>query len=239
MQNSVEIRHNGIMFSVEYATELLGVISILCEDQDAVCDAGLERCNAEYRNDVLAFFSDWKGAEVTKLLERFSDDYNFNYDAPVDLFIQLKHGVHPDIESLCRHRKPIPTALFDHFLKLVRQFEAESNFESFYEKHRQYYEQIIEHFITDYNLFCPLDYLVDYWGNAKANHYHINLMLGITNSNYGVTVGNHLYANLRPYGKTRFAPMPDYSYSPIYWTTLIVHEFAHSFVNPICAEYSR
>lgn len=33
--------------------------------------------------------------------------------------------------------------------------------------------------------------------------------------------------------------MPDFSYSPIYWTTLIVHEFAHSFVNPISARNSE
>lgn len=32
MKKSVAINHRGMIFSVEYATELLGVISILCEN---------------------------------------------------------------------------------------------------------------------------------------------------------------------------------------------------------------
>lgn len=76
---------------------------------------------------------------------------------------------------------------------------------------------------------------MEYLVIAIEKRYHVNLMLGIKNSNYGVTVGEDLYANCCPNGKSRFMPMPDFSYSPIYWTTLIVHEFAHSFVNPISA----
>lgn len=237
MQSSVQIQHNGILFSVEYAVELLGVLSILCNDQEAVCDAGAERCNQEYRNQVLRFFHRWKGSEVTQLLERFSDDYNFNYDAPVDLMLQLKHQAPLDLDALCLHRKPIPPGLFQRFLDLVDQFEAESNFKAFYDAHREYYKTVLLHFIADYDTCCPLDFLISYLGILPGNCYHINLMLGITNSNYRVTVGNHIYANLCPNPRSRFAPMPDYSYSPIYWTTLIVHEFAHSFVNPICARY--
>ena len=238
MNKSVAINHRGMTFSVEYATELLGVISILCSNQDAICDAGAEWGNGEYRNEVLTRFDAWKGCEVTKLLETLSDDYNFNFDAPVDLFLQRKHGLEPDLEALCRHRKPVPPELFRHFLALVDQFEAQSNFAAFYEAHRPYYETVLHRFMEDYDAFQPLDFLTEYLGGAIEKRYHVNLMLGITNSNYGVTVGEDLYANCCPNGKSRFAPMPDFSCSPIYWTTLIVHEFAHSFVNPISARNS-
>ena len=239
MNKSVAINHRGLTFSVEYATELLGVISILCSDQDAICDAGAEWGNGEYRNEVLTRFDAWRGCEVTKLLETLSDDYNFNFDAPVDLFLQRKHGLEPDLEALCRHRKPVPPELFRHFLALVDQFEAQSNFAAFYEAHRPYYETVLHRFMEDYDAFQPLDFLTEYLGGAIEKRYHVNLMLGVTNSNYGVTVGEDLYANCCPNGKSRFAPMPDFSCSPIYWTTLIVHEFAHSFVNPISARNSK
>lgn len=239
MNKSVEINHRGMTFSVEYATELLGVISVLCNDQDAICDAGAEWGNGEYRNEVLARFDAWRDCEVTKILEKLSDDYNFNFDAPVDMFLQRKHGLEPNMEALCRHRKPIPPELFSHFLDLVGQFEAQSGFVDFYEAHRPYYETVLHRFIEDYDSFQPLDFLTEYLGCVTEKRYHVNLMLGITNSNYGVTVGEDLYANCCPNGKSRFAPMPDFSYSPIYWTTLIVHEFAHSFVNPISARNSE
>ena len=237
MDNSISINHSGIRFSVEYATELLGVISILCKDQDAICDAGEERCNEEYRIEVLAYFQKWKDSEITRLLEHLSDEYNFNYDAPVELVLLLKHRQPIDLETLCLHRKPVPPALFEHFVNLLIRFESESNFQEFYETHRHYYKCILDRFIADYDIFKPLDFLVRYLGIANDNVFNVNLMLGITNANYGVTVGNHRYANLRPNGKSRFLPMPDYSFSAIYWTTLIVHEFAHSFVNPVTAKF--
>lgn len=239
MEKGIQIFHQGIHFTVSYATELLGVMSILCNDQDAVCDAGAELCNAEYRNEILCFFSDWKVSEVTKLLERFSDEYNFNYDAPVDLMLQLQAGVSLDMNRLLLHRKPIPQAQFDHFVDLIFRFEAESRFREFYDAHRPYYEDCIRRFIADYDAYAPLNYLTNYLNMTSGPSFHINLMLGITNSNYGVTVGNDLYANLCPYHKTRFASMPDYSCSPIYWTTLIVHEFAHGFVNPVTARHRQ
>lgn len=151
----------------------------------------------------------------------------------MDLFLQRKHGVEPDLEVLCRYRKPIPPELFSHFLDLVDRFEMQSGFSEFYEAHRVYYEVTLRRFIEDYDAFQPLDFLTEYLAVDTERRYHVNLMLGITNSNYGVTVGENLYANCCPNGKSRFMPMPDFSNSPIYWTTLIVHEFAHSFVNPI------
>ena len=180
MNNSVEINHKGITFSVEYVTELLGVISVLCNDQDAICDAGAEWGNEEYRNEVLTHFDAWKGCEVTKLLEKLSDDYNFNFDAPVDLFLQRKHGLEPDWEALCRHRKPIPPELFRHFLDLVDQFEVQSEFADFYEAHRPYYETVLHRFIEDYDLFQPLDFLTEYLGVAIEKRYHVNLILFTT-----------------------------------------------------------
>lgn len=239
MQSSVCIHHDGISFSVEYATELLGVVSILCQDQDTICDAGTQRCNAEYRAKVIQFFQAWRDSELTQLLERLSDDYNFNYDAPVDLMLQRKHQQPIDLNQLCLHRKPIPQVLFDRFLEQLDRFEAESNFRAFYDSHRSDYEAALRHFIMDYDAYRPLDYLNDYLGLAPGMDFHVNLMFGITNSNYGVSVGKHLYANLRPNSKTRFAPLPDYSYSLIYWTTLIVHEFAHPFVNRIFAKFRQ
>lgn len=238
MHNSTEIYHNGITFTVAYATELLGVISILCEDQEAICDAGAEWGNGPYRNEVLSRFSAWRGSEVTKMLEKLSDDYNFNYDAPVELFLQRTHGIPLDLDALCRHRKEIPQPRMDRFLHLVSRFEEESGFQAFYDAHRQQYEAVIRHFITDYDLFRPLDFLTDYLEIASENNYCVNFMMGITNSNYGVTVGKHIYANLCPEPGDRFSPLPDYSGSTIYWTTLIVHEFAHSFINPAVAKYS-
>ena len=62
-------------------------------------------------------------------------------------------------------------------------------------------------------------------------------MFGITNANYGVNLGDKIYANLAPNASNRYIGFPDYSFDKLYWTTLIVHEFAHSFINPFTEVY--
>lgn len=237
MEQSVELRENNLTFSVEYATELLGCAYILCPDQEAVCEAGLPRCNEEYRNRILTDFRPWQGSRLTQLLELFSDEYNFNYDAPVSLVLHMKHGIPVDREALFFQRKPIPEPLFDEFLAELARFERESGFAAFYKSRAAYYRGLLEHFIVDYRRHDPLAYLTGLLPVPPEKQFHINLMAGITNGNYGVTAGNHLYADLDPNGRTRYGDMPDYSYGLIYWTTLVVHEFAHAFINPLTASY--
>lgn len=237
MRQSVEFWENGLSFSVEYATELLGAVSILCANQEAICDAGLPQCNEEYREEILDTFRSWQGSELTRMLEVFSDQYHFNYDAPVELVLCLKHNLPIDRAALFLHRKPIPPELFDRFLAEFRRFEQETDFAAFYASRANYYETLLHHFMEDYRQYDPLAYLTDFLKIPPGKNFHINLMAGITNSNYGVTVGNDLYANLCPYDRTRYGTMPDYSYDLIYWTTLIVHEFAHAFINPYTAAY--
>lgn len=238
MPSPVSILHRGVTFTVDPATELLGVLSILCENQDAVCDAGRERCNKQYRDEVLSFFAPFRGCTVTKQLETFSDRYNFNYDAPVALFLHLFHGMPVNREELFRFRKPIPDEAFDAFIQSAYRFRRESCFDAFYDSHQAMYEQLLHHFIADYDQYDPLGFLQNYLKTPPDHDYCINLMTGVTNSNYGVALGNTLCTNICPNHRTRYAPLPDFSFQPIYWTTLIVHEFAHPFVNPIVYQHT-
>lgn len=234
---SVTLREKGSIYSVEYATELLGAVSVLCRDQEAICGAGEPMCNESYREQILSDFSPWRGGRLTQMLEEFSDRYNFNYDAPVELVLRAKHGLPIDREALCLHRKSIPQKVFDTFLDEFRRFEQESDFAAFYGAHIDYYRSLLQSFREDHRKYDPLAYLTDFLNVLPGKQFHVNLMVGITNGNYAVTAGEELYANLCPYDRSRFPSMPDYSYDLIYWTTLIVHEFAHAFINPLTALY--
>ncbi len=232
-----EIKRGGITFCVDYYVELLGVLSILCEDQDAICDAGRVRCNKTYVRQVEAYFGNADCEELTKLLALFSDDYNFNYDAPVALMLMLSNGAEIDKEELFRHRKPIPDGLFERFLTLLAEFEQSSNFAAFYQRHLAMYQRLAEHFIADYERYHAHEFLRHFFADNGDTERVINLMVGITNANYGAAVGNKIYANIRPYDETRYGMLPDFSFDPLYFTTLIVHEFAHSYVNPMVAKH--
>ncbi len=230
-------QRKGVNYCVDYYVELLGVLYILCEDQDAVCEAGIPVCNEAYVREVKEFFRNASYAKLTKTLELFSDQYWFNYDAPVRLMLMLSNNHPIDKEELFRERKTIPDALFDQFLEDLTAFEQESNFAAFYAAHLPMYAQLVDRFIEDYEAFNSHEFLLSVMGITPDCAFHINFMVGITNANYGAAVGRNVYCNICPYDKTRYAPQPDYSYSPIYYSTLVLHEFAHAFVNSTVALY--
>ncbi len=231
------IKRNGLTFCVDYYVELLGVLCILCENQEAIHDAGSPVCNDEYVREVKDFFKDADSVKLTNALEVFSKQYYFNYDAPVHLMLMLSNNQPIDKEALFREREIIPDELFDQFIQDLLMFEKASDFAAFYTQHLPMYETIIDRFIGDYAQYNSHQYLLSLLNAAPEFDYYINFMVGITNANYGATIGNKVYCNICPYHKTRYGEMPDYSYSPIYYSTLVLHEFAHSFINRSVAEY--
>ena len=110
------INKYNITFEINYYTELLGVIGVLSDNQDAICDAGVIRCNEWYYQEILNFFSRFKNHKVIRLLETLSDEYNFNYDAPVGLVLRLANNLAINKDELCRARKYIEDNLFNEFI---------------------------------------------------------------------------------------------------------------------------
>ncbi len=239
MQNYT-INKYGINFCVDYYVELLGVISILCEDQEAIFEAGEIRCNEKYVNEVKEYFRNTDYKRITKTLEMLSDEYLFNCDAPVWVMLKLSNNseiTKIDKDELFRDRKEIPDEVFDDFINEIKTFEIESNFKEFYNAHLDIYGKIINNYLRDYEKYEALEFLLGFLNEEPTNEYYINFMLGITNGNYGATIDNKVYSNNRPYYKTRYNDLPDYSFDDIYSSTLIAHEFAHSFINVLVAKY--
>ncbi len=235
-----EIKKGGITFSVDYYVELLGVICILCDDQEAIDGAGYVRCNQKYVNDVKEFFSNSNYKGLTQDLAMLSDKYYFNYDAPVWLMLKLSDNspiTSKDKKELFLGRKTVPDQVLEKFINDLMTFEKSSDFKCFYESHYSLYETAINNYISDFEKYDAHEFLISFLNVKTEFDYHINLMFGITNANYGVTIGNKIYSNNRPYYKTRYDDIPDFSYDSLYFTTLIVHEFAHSFINVLVSNY--
>ncbi len=233
-----EIKHGEVTFGFDRYVELYGVLSILSEDQEKICEAGRVLCNSLYIKDVKEYFRRADCLPLTRLLELFSDEYNFNYDAPVWLMLYLSSGTEIDRSTLFYERKTIPDELFDEFLHMLEEFKISSRFDEFYDTHIPMYRELAESFIADYDEYDSHRFLVNLLGITSEHDFRINFMLGVTNANYGVHIDNRVYANLRPYRRSRRDGLPDYSYDPIYYSTLIIHEFAHAFINDMTAEYA-
>jgi hypothetical protein len=65
-----------------------------------------------------------------------SDEYNFNYDEPVELVFRLADDLPINKDKLCRARKYIEPELFNEFINQIKDFDTVSNFEGFYNSHK-------------------------------------------------------------------------------------------------------
>ena len=230
--NSVVIRNGNVNFTVNYWTEILWVMFILCDDQNAIKQAGAERGNANYRKEVIDRFSIFSEHSAIKLLQKLSKEYYFNYDAPVLLFLMLSENK-VCRRTVCKQRMSIERSLFRTFIDEIKDFEDKINFKSFYNEHVSFYTKCIEEFISDLSIYSPIEFLYKTLNIKSRKSLNINLMCAVTSANYGVFVNNKLYANIRPYKYSKVEGEPCFSYEPIYFTTLVLHEFAHSFVNSL------
>lgn len=80
-----------------------------------ICDARVVRCNKNYHQDVLVYFNGFKDCKVVKILEDLSENYNLNYDAPVELLLRIGDNLLINKDKLCNDRKFIE----DNYLKWV------------------------------------------------------------------------------------------------------------------------
>lgn len=226
---------NKVNYMVNYYTELLGVMYVICDDGAAIKQGGDERGNSNYRNEIISCFSEFSNHNAIKTLKKLAKEYYFNYDAPVLLSLMLSENKLCR-RTLCKQRKLIERSLFKNFINEIYDFEKQTNFIEFYFNHKDLYLKYINEFINDMEKFDPVGFLYKTLNIRSRKTLNIDLMCAVTNANYGVMVKNKLYANIRPYKYSRIEGEPCFSYEAIYYTTLILHEFAHSFINDVVFE---
>ena len=228
----VKIVINQISYQVHPYTELFGVMAILANDNNLYKNAGNEYYNKNYRNEIIKWFSPFKEHKAILLLTKYALNYSFNYDAPCFLFLELADNDKEISDYIYKERLPISTLELNDFLKQIDDFIINSNFKEFYNINTTRYLNSLESFIKKTKIHSPEKYLFQFIGN-NSNKLSINLMHSVCSSNYGVHTKKGLYVCVMPSGESSTQGEPDFAYDLPDITSLILHEFAHSFINPL------
>lgn len=229
MEKNIVIKANDINITVNYYLEVLGVIYRLCN-----FEMNEERNNKKYRDDIDRYFSNYKNHIVIRKFKKLLENMYFNYDAPVEFMLTIFSD--QQVEGMLLDRVNLSLKNIERLKKDIINFIEESNFDHFFNEHKSEYERNIKRFISDLKDYMPQNYLFDFL-NLKSDKLNIILMKNITDSNYGVFVSKQLYCCIRPYKFTKYEDEEDYCYHMGDLTTLILHEFAHSFINPLTHKY--
>lgn len=229
MYKQVLVESKSYNIYVNPFIECLGIVFVLAE-----FELNKTRTNKKYIEEINSCFSNYKKHNFVIQFKELLKISSFKYDAPIEMILTMFYNVKPSEELLQRAR--LTYAQYQQLKRDFVNFYNEIKFDNFFENNKNYFTLNAEQFKQDIEKYSPQKFLFDFLGLSSDN-LNVLLMFGITTANYGIKIGNQLFCCVRPYKKSRFDDQIDFCYDLPYMTTLILHEFAHSFINPITDKY--
>lgn len=186
-------------------------------------------------DDSLSRFSNH---EAVKLFKKLEKEYGFTYYRPLNWLLQYS-----DFPKLEKQRTAIncgelinknDTILLEKFRKSLINFYTETNFHSFYIKQRNFYNKYLSKARKSKTISKIPNYLENFYG-TKLHSYNVILSPLLHQGGYNLEFKNNkdrmdVYAVIGPNGEIEFSPVFDKDFLE---KDLMIHEFSHSFVNPL------
>lgn len=216
--------------------DLFGVISQLAEDKQYT-----EFLIPRYNQEVVKYFEAFKDHPSIHNAKEYKNEYQINGDAPMSLAVYI--GPPPelepkfDISNLPASFDPRwDSTLISNYLENARLFAVESNFLNFLNTQKEFKELArgnLRKMIKRVQIF---QWYKQFFGYYPDNFtIYLALQNGSCNYGYPVTFSG---------GKVEFvsvlgARFPDNNGIPTYpedwYLPVIIHEFTHSYINPLIA----
>ncbi|MBA4407650.1 hypothetical protein C0389_10275 [bacterium] len=226
----------GVNIKVDPRVELLAVVqhfTTWADTRHAKFDFG-------YKHDIDNYFSKYSGHSAVQTSQSLTNS-GFTYDAPV-AFV-LYHSNPPEFAQTTPYSDYLITraggeANLKNFADKLRAFATETGFMKFFLSRQKFYNHIQNVFIKTIGDTNYIKYLEDYYGEKKHSYNIIPTPL-FHSGGYGTQVQNsdlidiynipgpNSYAN----GELSFGDKNSILY-------ILLHEFSHSFVNPVTEKNS-
>lgn len=220
---------------VDKRVELLSIVFRL---------AGNKEYNATkfklYNDKVENHFSPYKLHETIAFAKELRENKSISYEAVMGMAIILDDN----LNSLVDFSTHVPERWSEddanNFVRLLKKFYKDAECEEFFNENELFYHNVESKFRPVYEKL-DLNWYDSFYGNEPKENFTIIVSPGCGDHNYGVSY------NTPTAGKQVFAIMGtwnmDESGMPVYvpneYLPHIIHEFNHSFVNPLMAKYKE
>lgn len=216
---------------VEERTELLSIVFRLAGAPEYT-----NNNIPSYAGEMDAFFKPYKDHAAVKFAVKMGKTRGVSFDAVMSLAVNI------EITDSVRLRTGILPQSIDkrwgqenvlQFVGLLNRFYAETKFKDFFTSHRSFYQTAEERF-SAYLDKVDFGWFEKFYGIVPKGNFHLVLSIPNGGGNYGVKVklnggGEELYAIMG-------SCMADSAGAPSYQSYVVptvVHEYNHSFCNPL------
>lgn len=225
----------GLEIRIDYRTTLLGIIEILSNYANKYPNLLYEYGNKDYIEEIKSQFNHFKNHEIINRFNQLIEIYDFSFSRPIQLFLELNE----DLTFCIDEEHPFclkynnDTQIID-FLKLIKSFAEQINFEKFYRKQNNRFSQYIKNILVQLDDTRIKEFLEEYYGIVLNKKLIVNLIPWRTYGCYGTRTKECIYAHLCCHHLSK----SDYDVYPISseifnYESFLVHEFSHSIINPI------
>ena len=213
--------------------ELMSIICHLAGFQEYNMNIG-----GDYITDIDNYFADAKNHPAVEMMDSLHRCNGIGFDSPMAFAVNLEKADNGFVlvnNSVAPERRWAGVDL-EKATATISYFYNKSNFANFFESHKPFYERICSLFDTNVISKFNQNWYEQFYGVPPTDNFEI--ILGFTNGggNYGPSrqlpgkprdvyaiIGYALDDNGEPY----------YSSEPEMYLGTLVHEFNHSFVNPL------
>ncbi len=197
--------------------------------------------NYHYMRDVAEYFGNYTNATAVRMVPMMVEQ-GIAYDAIPEFALHLNPVNFSKVmnwSDMLKYRPWLNVTLLDEFAEAVVQFANETNFWKFYNEHRTFYNETLIEFEegNSRTILNVIRFEESFFGENASSWTIVPLTL-ISRHGFGVHItrngGKYVYAFLGFSYVKDGIPIVGISGTGV---TFLVHEFAHSFVNPAVDEY--
>lgn len=223
--------------AVDKRVELISIVFRLAEKQEYV--------NEEFRlysDQIDRYFEQHKNHELIQFTRLIINEYGIGFDAPMWLAVYLDDDLNllSDVKDVWALEPQWTKENVEKFVRLLQQFNKDTQFDKFFEEHTELYADVIERFTSIYEQ-VDLDWYSSFFGKVSTETFSVKIGLSGWGNCYGVNLdyvnGNRkIYAimglwMLDKAGLPVFSRMPDLA--------ILMHEFSHPFVDHLTETYKE
>lgn len=236
LQNHAQEKRLIDVPKIDKRVELLSIVFRL---------AGNEEYNAtyfkKYTDKVESHFRQYKDHEIIKFARELKEKKGISYDAVMSMAVILDDNLNPLIDfSTTVPEKRWRENEANKFVRLLKEFYKDAECEKFFNDNDALFQEVATRFRPVYEKL-DLNWYPSFYGRKDDENFSIILSIGSGAHNYGPS---YMLPNAK---KEVFAIMGtwkvDESGMPVYkqeeYLPTIIHEFNHSFVNPLLAKHKK
>ena len=236
--NSYIKQVDNIAITVDFRTELLGIIEIISPQYKLIAGHTLNPLGNKFIYDnIIEKFSRYSNHKLIKLFDEITQKYGFVKDSLVHMFLELDNDLKIDkLSDYIMKQLNYDNKIYD-FISLLPSFANEIGFYDYYSNNEKFYLDCINSISSNINSIKFSKFLSNYFGYLDKELV-INAIPFNSYSCYSANTENKVISSL---GITQLSKSDDlYGTWELYKGDMIQicnHEFCHSYINPLTAKY--